>query len=80
MSIFMSKKLSLPFRKSLKIIGFTSCNKADQQQLMKMGMTPGTHFTLIRTAPLGDPVEICIRNTRLALSKAMIQQLAIEIA
>jgi ferrous iron transport protein A len=34
-----------------------------------MGLTPGTHFTVTRQAPLGDPVEIEVRGFKLSLRK-----------
>jgi ferrous iron transport protein A len=34
-----------------------------------MGLTKGTEFTVLRIAPLGDPVEIEIRGFRLSLRK-----------
>lgn len=70
---------SLPFKKQLKILGFKACSKIEQQQFMRMGIIPGVLLTLERKAPLGDPIEVCIRNTRIALSKAMLQKLQIEV-
>lgn len=36
-------------------------------RLMEMGMVPGTAVRVIKSAPLGDPIQICIRNYHLAL-------------
>lgn len=38
-------------------------------RLMEMGLVPGTDFTLLGTAPLGDPLEIELRGYRLSLRK-----------
>jgi Fe2+ transport system protein FeoA len=36
---------------------------------MEMGLLPGTSVELVRFAPLGDPVEIKLRNYHLSLRK-----------
>jgi ferrous iron transport protein A len=39
-------------------------------RLREMGLLPGTRVTLIRIAPLGDPIEIQVRGYRLSLRKS----------
>lgn len=41
-----------------------------RQRLMDMGVTKGARVEIGRVAPLGDPVEIRVRGSRLALRKA----------
>ena len=41
-----------------------------RRRLFDMGVTPGAIITLIRKAPLGDPMEINIRNYELTLRKS----------
>lgn len=38
-------------------------------RLRELGLLPGTRITLIRIAPLGDPLEIQVRGYRLSLRK-----------
>ncbi len=38
-------------------------------RLMEMGLTPGTPISIVRVAPLGDPIEIKVRGYRLSLRK-----------
>lgn len=38
-------------------------------RLMEMGLLPGTPIELVRFAPLGDPVEIKLRNYHLSLRR-----------
>jgi ferrous iron transport protein B len=38
-------------------------------RLMEMGLTPGTNVSIMRVAPLGDPIEIKVRGYRLSLCK-----------
>lgn len=39
-------------------------------RLQEMGLTVGTEFTVVKIAPLGDPVEIDLRGYRLCLRKS----------
>ena len=39
-------------------------------RLMEMGVVPGAAISVVRTAPLGDPLQICLRNYHLALRRA----------
>ena len=41
-----------------------------KQRLMSMGMIPGTKVTVLRSAPMGDPIAIGIRSYNLALRRA----------
>ncbi|HEY9155119.1 MAG TPA: FeoA family protein [Opitutaceae bacterium] len=47
-------------------------------RLREMGLSPGVTVQLIRTAPLGDPLEIKVRGYHLTLRKADAEQIAIE--
>jgi len=40
-----------------------------KQRLMSMGLIPGTKVTVLRSAPLGDPIAIGIRSYNLAMRK-----------
>lgn len=40
-----------------------------RRRLFDMGVTPGAEVTLRKKAPLGDPIEISIRNYELTLRK-----------
>ena len=44
-----------------------------RQRLMEMGLTKGAICTLVRFAPMGDPIEIEIRGFHLSLRKAEAQ-------
>lgn len=50
-----------------------------KERLMTMGLTPGTKVTVLRSAPLGDPIAIGVRSYNLALrredaAKVQVQQ------
>lgn len=51
------------------IVGYEQGDRAYREKLLSMGLTPGTHFTLTRQAPMGDPIEIELRGFKLSLRK-----------
>jgi ferrous iron transport protein A len=44
-------------------------------RLAELGFVPGTQLCIIRTAPLGDPIEIEIRGTRVCVRREEIEEL-----
>jgi ferrous iron transport protein A len=40
------------------------------RRLMEMGIVPGAPIKVVRTAPLGDPIQVCLRGYQLALRRA----------
>ncbi len=40
-----------------------------QHRLVDMGVVKGAHISVVKVAPLGDPVEIKVKGTELALRK-----------
>ncbi len=61
-----------------KITGFNPTGKAYRRKLLSMGLTPGTPFTVVRVAPMGDPVEIRVRGSALSLRKDEADALEVE--
>lgn len=49
-----------------------------KQRLMSMGLIPGTKITVLRSAPLGDPIAIGIRSYNLALRREDAEQIEVE--
>jgi len=43
---------------------------ATMHRIMDMGITRGCPLTLLKVAPLGDPIEITVRGYQLSLRKA----------
>jgi ferrous iron transport protein A len=41
-----------------------------RRRLMEMGLVPGTGVRVVNVAPLGDPLEIEVRASRLSIRKA----------
>lgn len=40
-----------------------------RRRLFDMGITPGAHIVMRKTAPLGDPIEVTVRGYELTLRK-----------
>lgn len=49
------------------ISGFSSADAAYRQKLLRMGLTRNAEFTVVRKAPLGGPIEIEVRGSRVVL-------------
>ena len=47
-------------------------------RMREMGLLAGTTLTLIRTAPLGDPLEIKLRGYHLTIRKVDAAQILVE--
>jgi len=47
-------------------------------RLREMGVLPGTTVRLVRTAPLGDPLEIQVRGYSLTLRKSEAEHVLVE--
>lgn len=60
------------------IVALGQGQKFYRAKLLALGLTPGTEFSVIRIAPLGDPIEINIRGFALSLRKNEAELLEIE--
>ncbi|MBN2431949.1 MAG: ferrous iron transport protein A [Acidobacteria bacterium] len=40
-----------------------------RSRLLELGLTPGTDVSIVRVAPMGDPIEVKVRGYRLTLRK-----------
>ncbi|MBQ1612053.1 MAG: 50S ribosome-binding GTPase, partial [Alphaproteobacteria bacterium] len=51
------------------IVSIETEDKALKNHILNMGLTPGVEVTLIKTAPMGDPLELRLRGYELTLRK-----------
>jgi ferrous iron transport protein A len=51
-----------------------------KRRLMDMGLIPGTEVEVLKTAPLGDPVEIKFKGYNLSLRLEEAEIVVVEIA
>ena len=49
------------------VAGLKSSDSAYRQKLLRMGLTKNATFTVLRKAPLGGPIEIEVRGSRVVL-------------
>ncbi|MGE5637046.1 MAG: FeoA family protein [Nocardioidaceae bacterium] len=63
-----------------RVTGHASRSRPYLRRLLAMGLIPGAEFTVVRRAPLGDPVEIELLGFLLSLRAAEAADVRIEIA
>ena len=51
---------------------------AVKRRIMDMGITKGTSVLLCKVAPLGDPIEVTVRDYELSLRKADAEMIEVE--
>ena len=60
------------------ISGYEKADERYRQKLLSMGLTKGTEITLSKYAPLGDPVELSVRDFKMSLRKEEAEILILE--
>lgn len=61
------------------VTGFSTNDLVYRQKLLRMGLTRGTKFTVVRKAPMGDPIEIKLKGFRLTLRGEEANGLEVEV-
>lgn len=69
--------LDLKDGESKKVVGING-EYAMKKRLIDMGITRGTVITKVKTAPLGDPIEIKLRGYDLTLRKDEAAKITVE--
>jgi ferrous iron transport protein A len=62
-------------------LGVIRAFTGESKQLMRlreMGMSAGTSIRIVRYAPLGDPIEIKVRNFHLSIRKDLARHILVE--
>lgn len=62
------------------ITGFADLSKDVRKKLMVMGLLPQTPITLIRTAPMGDPLQVEVRGVSLAVRVNIADSITVEVS
>ena len=60
------------------VIARLECEPAIGRRLMELGLVPGTPVEMIRTAPLGDPIELAARGVHLSLRRSEASRIHVE--
>lgn len=53
---------------SAVVSGF--CDSAPSRRFVEMGFVPGIRVTVLRAAPLGDPIEYAVMGGRIAMRRS----------
>ena len=69
--------VDLPLGQHAEIVSI-DCERRLSRRLMEMGLLPGTRLRVVRVAPLGDPIELRVRNYSLSLRRAEAAKIAVH--
>lgn len=69
--------VDLPLGQQAKIVSI-DCERRLSRRLMEMGLLPGTAVRVTRVAPLGDPIELRVRNYALSVRRAEAAKIAVS--
>ena len=54
------------------------CSRPVARRLMELGLLPGTEVAVTRVAPLGDPIELRVRDYALSIRRAEAAQIDVD--
>ena len=54
-------------------------DRAFRRRIMEMGLVPGTPVRVVAVAPLGDPLTLELRSSRLSIRKREAQQVRVRL-
>ena len=54
------------------------CDRRMSRRLMEMGLLPGTEIRVVRVAPLGDPLELRLRDYSLSVRRSEASRIAVR--
>ena len=64
--------------KTGSVLGFNKDTNVYRQKLLAMGFIKGTTFRVVRVAPMGDPVEIRVRDFSISLRREEARALRVK--
>lgn len=62
-----------------KIVSLKEKNKEIKRHLLDMGLTKGTELSIKKIAPMGDPIDIKIRDYELCIAKKNLKKIEVEV-
>ena len=68
----------LPLRKSA-VVEAVGGERAVRRRIMEMGLVPGTKVRLVALAPMGDPLTLELRSSRLSIRKKEAAQVRVRV-
>lgn len=62
-----------------RVLNLIEENKAIRRHLLDMGITKGVEITIKKVAPMGDPIDISLRDYELCLRKQDLSKIEVEV-
>ena len=62
-----------------KVLKLNEENKAIRRHLLDMGITRGVEITIKKVAPMGDPIDLQLRDYELCLRKEDLTKIEVEV-
>lgn len=62
-----------------KVLKLHETNKAIRRHLLDMGLTRDTKVTVKKIAPMGDPIDISLRDYELCICKNDLSKIEVEV-
>lgn len=70
---------SLSVGQKAKVLQLKEENKAIRRHLLDMGITKGVEITIKKVAPMGDPIDIQLRDYELCIRKEDLSKIEVEV-
>ena len=70
---------NLKIGQKAKILKLNVQNKEIRRHLLDMGLTRGVEVEIRKKAPVGDPIDIKLRDYELCISKTDLSQIEVEV-
>lgn len=68
----------VPYGRRARVLNISGSG-VNSVRLMEMGLVPGAHISVVRTAPLGDPLQVRLRDYHLALRRSEAELIEVEL-
>lgn len=69
---------NLQIGESVKVVAVHGGHTALRRRLLDMGLTPDTNLCITRVAPMGDPIEVSLRDYSLTIRKSDAKLIEVE--
>lgn len=69
---------AIPIGHTVRVVAFRKGSEGFRHKVLAMGLTPGVYLTVLRIAPLGDPVQVRLRGFLLSLRKKECEKIEVE--
>lgn len=70
---------NLKVGQSARVLKLNEVNKQIRRHLLDMGLTRGVEIRIKKIAPMGDPIDIALRDYELCIRKADLEKIEVEV-